>query len=270
MLGAGLALQHAARLYSMAMTPQSSPVRTATVELTVNGRRFGLRVTVPDRPVRPAELLPAYRSISEQLTAIAVKDVEGAGFKISCKAGCGACCRQLVPISPIEARELVKVIERMPEPRRTEVRRRFSAVRQALQQAGLLERLADPRHAREGRALSEEYWRLRLPCPFLENESCSIYPDRPIACREYLVASPAGHCAEPTSVNVRALPLPAGPVPVRIPHHERNADGTPADWVALTLSPDFVASNPSEPPPRPATELVGEFFADAPIPPPRT
>ncbi|HWE97846.1 MAG TPA: YkgJ family cysteine cluster protein [Tepidisphaeraceae bacterium] len=248
----------------MAALPQSSPVRTATVELTINGRRIGLRVAVPDRALRPAELLPVYRSISEQLMAVAVQDVERAGFKVSCKAGCGACCRQLVPISPIEARELVKVIDRMPEPRRTEVRRRFSAVRHALQEAGLLERLTDPRHAREGSALSEEYWRLRLPCPFLENESCSIYPDRPIACREYLVVSPAAHCAEPTSENVRAIPLPAGPVPVRVPHHERNADGTPADWVALTLSPDYVAANPTEPPPRPATELVGEFFAGAP------
>jgi Fe-S-cluster containining protein len=247
----------------MAITPQSSPVRTATVDLTVNGRRIGLHIAVPDRPVRPAELLPVYRSISEQLMAVAVQDVERAGFKVSCKAGCGACCRQLVPISPIEARELVKVIDRMPEPRRMEVRRRFSVARHALQDAGLLDRLADPRHAREGRALSEEYWRLRLPCPFLESESCSIYPDRPIACREYLVVSPAEHCAEPTSENVRALPLPAGPVPVRIPHHERNPDGTLADWVALTLSPDFVAANPTEPPPQPATELVGEFFKSA-------
>ncbi|MDB5171879.1 MAG: hypothetical protein JWN51_652 [Phycisphaerales bacterium] len=250
----------------MANSPQSSPVRTATVELTVNGRRLGLHVSVPDRPVRPAELLPVYRSISAQLMAVAVKDVEDAGFKVSCRAGCGACCRQLVPISPIEARELVKVIDRMPEPRRTEMRRRFSVVRQALQGAGLLERLLDPRHSREGRVLSEQYWRLRLPCPFLENESCSIYPDRPIACREYLVVSPAEHCAEPTSENVRALPLPAGPVPVRIPHHERNRDGTPVDWVALTLSPDFVAVNPTEPPPRPGTQFVGEFFKSA-VPP---
>lgn len=239
----------------------ASPVRTATVQLTVNRRRLALQVSVPDRPVRPAELLPVYRSISEQLIAVAVKDVESAGFKVSCRAGCGACCRQLVPISPIEARELVKLIDRLPEPRQTQVRHRFSVVRQALQEAGLLERLLDPRHSREGRALSDEYWRLRIPCPFLENESCSIYPDRPIACREYLVTSPAEYCAQPTSENVRALPLPAGPVPIRIPHHERNRDGTPADWVALTLAPDFVATNPTQPPPRPATELVGEFFA---------
>jgi Fe-S-cluster containining protein len=242
--------------------PTASPVRTATVQLTVNGRRLELQVDMPDRPVRPAELLPVYRSISEQLMAVAVKDVERAGFKVSCRAGCGACCRQLVPISPIEARELVKLINRLPEPRQTQVRHRFSLVRQALEKAELLERLLDPGHSRQGRELSDEYWRLRIACPFLENESCSIYPDRPIACREYLVASPAEHCAEPTSQNVRALPLPAGPVPPRIPHHERHRDGTPADWVALTLSPDFVATHPTEPPPQPATELVKEFFAD--------
>jgi Fe-S-cluster containining protein len=36
-----------------------------------------------------------------------------------------------------------------------------------------------------------------MPCPFLEDESCSIHPDRPLVCREYLVTSPAELCAGP-------------------------------------------------------------------------
>ena len=40
------------------------------------------------------------------------------------------------------------------------------------------------------RILGREYFQLGIPCPFLEEESCSIYHDRPITCREYLVTSP--------------------------------------------------------------------------------
>jgi Fe-S-cluster containining protein len=35
-----------------------------------------------------------------------------------------------------------------------------------------------------------------MACPFLENDSCSIYLDRPIRCREFLVTSDARYCAQ--------------------------------------------------------------------------
>ena len=47
--------------------------------------------------------------------------VAARGEAISCKAGCGACCRQLVPVSETEAHHLRDVVEAMPEPRRAAV-----------------------------------------------------------------------------------------------------------------------------------------------------
>ncbi|HEY4330425.1 MAG TPA: YkgJ family cysteine cluster protein, partial [Phycisphaerae bacterium] len=40
----------------------------------------------------------------------------------------------------------------------------------------------------------KKYFDLRIACPFLENELCSIYTDRPLVCREYQVTSPVSHC----------------------------------------------------------------------------
>lgn len=40
--------------------------------------------------------------------------------------------------------------------------------------------------------LSRWYSGLDLPCPFLAERSCSIYPFRPLACREHLAAGRAG------------------------------------------------------------------------------
>jgi hypothetical protein len=49
------------------------------------------------------------------------------------------------------------------------------------------------------------YFREGVPCPFLENESCSIYADRPMTCREYHVSTPAELCREIYSAPVRAV-----------------------------------------------------------------
>ncbi|HZL38365.1 MAG TPA: YkgJ family cysteine cluster protein [Tepidisphaeraceae bacterium] len=244
------------------MTEQAeSPNRPLTVNLTVRGRRLSLHVDVPTGNVRPAELLPLYRAVSEQMSAIAVRDAAAAGHRVSCRAGCGACCRQLVPVSTLEARELMKLLDAMPEPRRSQVRQRFAEARQRIQAAGLLDRLLAPDYGPGGSELAAEYWALRIPCPFLEEESCSIHPDRPLICREYLVVSPAEHCAEANPQNVRALTPPAGPVSARFPRYERAADGTVVHRVALSLAPDFVTAYPDEPPPGPAERFINSFFA---------
>ncbi|MCC6539421.1 MAG: YkgJ family cysteine cluster protein, partial [Bryobacterales bacterium] len=51
------------------------------------------------------------------------------------------------------------------------------------------------------------FFALGIACPFLENESCSIHPDRPLICREHLVNTPAEWCAEPDRHPIRALPI---------------------------------------------------------------
>ena len=55
---------------------------------------------------------------------------------------------------------------------------------------------------------NRDYYTLRLPCPFLENEACSIYADRPAACRELLVTSPAELCQDIVRNPVRTIPVP--------------------------------------------------------------
>jgi Fe-S-cluster containining protein len=38
------------------------------------------------------------------------------------------------------------------------------------------------------------YWRSRIPCPFLSDNACSIYPVRPIVCAGLIATSPAEWC----------------------------------------------------------------------------
>jgi Fe-S-cluster containining protein len=153
---------------------------------------------VPDRPVAATAVLPALQGLVN-----AVVGAAETGKDISCRKGCGACCRQLVPISRTEGEALLALVAAMPTERREAVRSRFAAAEAAIVQAGLAES-----GGRSDRALSVAYFALGVPCPFLEEESCSIHPDRPLVCREYLVTSPADLCAGPTQEGVTPVPVP--------------------------------------------------------------
>jgi hypothetical protein len=52
------------------------------------------------------------------------------------------------------------------------------------------------------------YFLLGLPCPFLEEESCSIHATRPLACREHLIISDPVHCGDSGNPFIRPLSLP--------------------------------------------------------------
>jgi Fe-S-cluster containining protein len=56
--------------------------------------------------------------------------------------------------------------------------------------------------------VNRDYYALRHPCPFLEDEVCSIYEDRPAACRELLVTSPAEWCQDIVTNPVEQIPVP--------------------------------------------------------------
>jgi len=246
----------------------SSPVQgnpgtvTANLELNVGEYRLAARMTVPSGPTPLRVMLPVIQRVADALVDIAVKATEEKGKTISCKAGCGACCRQLVPISETEARRIAELVEELPEPRRTAVRRRFADARRQLQESGMLDRLLNRADwsDEEFRAVGIGYFNLRIPCPFLEEESCSIHPDRPITCREYLVTSPAENCARPTPDNIDWVPL-AGKVWTALARFDPPPEGSRfLRWVPLVLAPEWAKDYPDEPPPRPGPEWLNELF----------
>jgi Fe-S-cluster containining protein len=233
-----------------------------TVDFRVSGRPIHVEADAPDGPIPSAALLPLLRAVAEQVVAVAVDEAAAAGQTVSCRAGCGACCRQLVPISRPEAHLIADLVDALPEPRRAAVRARFEAARARLAESGLLERLAHPERFPDAdlHGLGLDYFALGVACPFLEDESCSIYPERPLACREYLVTSPAEHCARPTAETVRMLPL-AGKASTAL----ARLDGAPGDrfvpWVPLILAPAWSEAHPEPPLLRPGPDLLRDFLA---------
>jgi len=232
--------------------------------LTIEGEHFRMTssVTVPAGPVQVSDLLPLARALSDAIVRETCQAVKDAGEKISCTSGCGSCCRNLVPISEVEARCTHDVVEKLPEPRHSHVRARFAEARQRLERTGLLDKLlaADRLTNEDYTALVGTYFQHGIPCPFLEEESCSIYQERPIACREYLVTSPPECCAKLGSEGVQQVRLPLrlfnAVARWQVPPQEHFLER----WVPLILAPEWAEAHPDDPPPKPGPELLQELL----------
>lgn len=186
--------------------------RQIQLTLRIGGAPLAVTAPQPPRRGRLDALLPALHAIDNAAIGHAVRKTEASGAAVSCAKGCSACCRaQPVPVTPPEAFALLALVEAMPSARRTEVEARFADRTRRLQDAGLanafLERDPDLT-AHAARDFATNYFQLGLFCPFLEDDACSIHPQRPFVCRQYLVTSDPALCTDPFVNPVAVIPMP--------------------------------------------------------------
>ena len=235
----------------------------AAVEISVSGTPLKVSFDMPDASVKLRRMLPVFQQISNTFIRLGVESIRESGKDISCKAGCGACCRQLVPLSEIEAYELAELVDRMAEPRRTEVRERFAEANRRLAADGFFEQLDDA--AAKGEAdyseKIDEYFTFGIACPFLENESCSIHESRPIACREYLVTSDPKFCSSAKGEgidNVRHL----FQVKEAVISMSRKIAGPDVPYVPMIRALEWAEQNPEDAEERESRDWMGVFFQE--------
>ncbi len=242
---------------------------TGKVVLRVGGEPVEMEMTVPAFKIKPQRMLPIFQQMSSAVVGISVSSVESHGEKISCTAGCGACCRQAVPISEVEAYQIAELVDAMPEPRRTEVRQRFAGALGHFTEMKWFDELIDlqdmayentpgfsPKKYME---VVTNYMREGIACPFLEDESCSIHPVRPLICREYLVTSPAENCQAPTAETIKKVPIAMKPSNAMLKvGRTKNSAGMSSLMLIEAL--DFVKRHPDEFEEKTGQEWAAEFF----------
>ncbi|MCU1257314.1 MAG: hypothetical protein JWO80_199 [Bryobacterales bacterium] len=226
-------------------------------ELRVGDSVIEATLQLPSEPIRPIDLLPILQKFDDGFIATAVGD--GA---VSCRAGCGACCRQAVPISETEALNLARLIEAMPEERKARVLERFAKAVEELDRAGMRERL-QPETLKEKdlqRKMALDYFALGVACPFLEDESCSIHTDRPLSCREYLVTSPAVNCAAPSAETIQMVRLP-GKFSEILYRFGDGRGNQATRWIPLPFLLEYAAGHSAEDQPKvPGPEMFRNFL----------
>lgn len=233
---------------------------TGAVTVVLGDEELSITVTVPSVPISLTGLLPLFNRLSSALAERGAARAVEQGRVISCRAGCGACCRQPVPLAPAEARAMAALLAAMPEPRQSAIRDRFAAAQATFAAAGVKVRgdgIFGPTVV-EMRERVDAYMGANVSCPFLDDGSCSIYLDRPTACREYLVTSPAANCALPEPETIARVELVAS-VSTAVATVDRDLEGVRR--VLLVDSLDWVAEHPEPAPVRSGPEMIQAVFA---------
>jgi Fe-S-cluster containining protein len=214
------------------MRGEVAMVERFEVALNTPAGRLTTAIDVPTGFIPITSIVPVIRRLGEEAAQLEIQQATELGQTVSCRIGCAACCRMLVPLSAPEAFALRDYVGQLPEGRRTPLLNRISDTKDRLSREGLWGQLHDiakaskPVPDEELDPINRSYYELRIPCPYLENELCSIYEARPSACRELLVTSPAELCQD-------QIQNPVTPLPVSM----RMSSILGLAWGALTNSP---------------------------------
>lgn len=143
----------------------------------------------PDEPV-PGEALAEYHALRDKIDAFARGVHDRCGDALSCRAGCAGCCRvpQQLAVSPVEAAAIAGHLRTLPE-----------AARAAI---------ADRARAEPTETTGEPGLRR---CVMLEaDETCAIYPARPLVCRTQGLPLRYPEAIIPTEAVMARLPAGRG------------------------------------------------------------
>lgn len=226
---------------------------TKRVRLPIFGAETNIEVPVPGGVGSLTALLPPLRRVSSAMMEVSASVRKKRGQSVTCRAGCDACCRHLVPVSVVEAKALATAVERMPAAKKKATLQRFGAAIQRLEAEKLIgpkgpeprtALLAEDAEAASYAAISSRYFEARIDCPFLESSRCTIYEERPFVCREYQVTSDPKLCST-LDARVDPLPRPAYITPA-LAAAATELDGIEPATVPLVLALEWVEARGEE------------------------
>jgi Fe-S-cluster containining protein len=180
---------------------------TGNIKFELYGEPIEMELAVPAKPVKVSRMLPIFQAMTNEFLDIGINATLSKGEKISCTKGCGACCKQPVPIAESEVFQIAELVESFDEPRKSEVKAKFKKANDLLKEKDWIRKMDGfvDMSPKERQTVVMEYFGFGIDCPFLEEGSCSIHPVRPLSCREYLVTTPAENCSKPTAETVKPI-----------------------------------------------------------------
>ncbi len=211
------------------------------LELDIFGKEVQLSIGVGKGQASLADIVPLARTLSARIIAIVLENTRPDGDPIACSKGCSACCgRCLVPLSVPEAFRLMEDVSAVPGHRRESIWRNcLSAARRILSQEPpkpFTSPTADTFAASpvDLNLVSDWYESLKLACPFLHNRLCTVYEQRPLACREYFIRGSAEACGgRPYTAELVEMPVQA---PNALAQLASELEGTSVEAIMLPLA----------------------------------
>ena len=124
------------------------------------------------------------------------------GDRMQCRRGCSMCCSQMFSISFVEAAYISNAVKQRPDAERERLR---AAARRYI---GDAQKLLGDSSDRENTEAITPTPGMRLTCPALIGDACSIYEARPIICRKWGI--PIFNPAHPSNLQACELNFKPG------------------------------------------------------------
>jgi Fe-S-cluster containining protein len=219
----------------------NSDAEVIGLKLDILGKELNLCIAVGQGQATLADIVPLARTLCDKITGIVVESVRGDGAEIPCRKGCPACCGPyLIPLSFPEVCRLNEEISTSPPHWREQIlQTSLLAARRILSQKppeSFNDQTEDSSLLGEEKLnlVSDWYASLKLSCPFLCDGRCSIYDQRPLACREHFVKGSDAACSgKPGIAEVVRMPVN---MPNALAQLAGELEGTAAESVMLPLA----------------------------------
>ncbi len=214
------------------------------LELDILGELVHLRISAAQRQATLADIVPLARTLSTKLVSVVVDKLRKEQKFVPCCKGCSACCSYLVPLSVPEAFSMREEVLDMPADQSKAVLRLcLDASRKILddmpESFDVHSTTNSPNQVRQ---LSSWYAGLKLPCPFLSGGLCTIYEQRPTACREHFVTGSGLPCETECMVQSQMVTMPVS-VLEALGQLAGDLEGTCAEAVMLPLALPWAQEN---------------------------
>ncbi len=169
-----------------------------SLDLDIFGEPVHFRIGVSQRQARLADIVPLSRTLSTKLAIAVLNKLSKDGKFVPCRKACSACCSYLIPLSIPEVFRLrQELLALSPDQREMVLKACLDTAKVILnnlpENIEINESIEMNGQIQTG-WLSRWYSGLKQPCPFLSHGLCTIYEQRPIACREHIVTGSAILC----------------------------------------------------------------------------
>ena len=238
-------------------------METLSLELDILGKPACFHINVARGQAGLSAMAPLARALSTKLALATLERLRESGKSVPCCKGCSACCSYLIPLSVPEAFCMAEELSALP-PEKGRV-----LLQSSLDTAKtILEQMPEDFNTDESPAdsgirssqLGAWYAGLKLHCPFLSDNLCVMYDQRPIACREHVVTGSVASCniegtdepdvtkmpvsvleclgrlaAELEQSDVEAIMLP-----LALPWAQENTERSKRTWSAVDMVEQFI------------------------------
>jgi Fe-S-cluster containining protein len=182
-------------------------------ELDVAGKIMPFHINVTAENATLADIVPLARKLSTKTAIAFLASLRENGQSVPCCKGCCACCSSLIPLSVPEVFRLREELLAMPIDSSNRILRSCINTAERIldktQRTTYLEGFSKDGNPRiRISQINKWYCELKLACPLLSEGLCTLYEQRPLACREHIVTGSSDPCQKDHKCRPNVAPMP--------------------------------------------------------------